>query len=125
MAKTKNQLVERALLRIGVLDAGESPSAEDNVYVGGEYDALRAKWQDRGLCYWPNTNATTSEIPDVVFDAVANILAGAIAPAFGEAEPVIPDENGSPMPISAIGYRDLKRHIYKRSSGEPTRAVFY
>jgi hypothetical protein len=126
MARTKNQLIDRALRRLGVLDADESASGSDLSYCAGEYDTMLERLRDDGLAYWPNTNGTTAEIPDVVFDGLASVLAGRVSVAFGKAEMAETDEaTGEQMPISAAGYRKLRRHIASRHSGEAVKAVYF
>jgi hypothetical protein len=125
MARSKADLATATLQLIGVLDATEAPSAEDSAYVEARYDDLRDELVDKGLAYWPSTTRTTAEIPAVVFSAAAMILAGRCAPTFQVAEPVVTDDDGKQMPASAKGWRDLRRHLAKPASGQPTRATYY
>lgn len=126
MAKTKNQLVERAMLRLGVLDAGESPSSVDLTYVGAEYDTALEQLRDIGLAYWPNTNGTTADIPDVVFGALVSIMLGRIAGAFGQEEPGETDlMTGEVLPAGTVGMRLLRRHMAKRTSNEATQTNYF
>jgi hypothetical protein len=126
MAKTRNQLIDRTLRRLGVLDADESASGSDLAYCAGEYDTLLEQMRDDGLAYWPNTNGTTAEIPDVVVNALTSVLAGRVASAFGKPDMAETDpQTGEQLPISAAGYRQLRRHIATRHAGEPVKAVYF
>ena len=125
MARSKADLATHVLQFLGVLDAAASPSAEDSAYVEARYDDLREELVDKGLAYWPSTTRTTAEIPAVVFSAASMILAGRCAPTFQVAERVVTDDDGKQMPASAKGWRDLRRHLAKPASGQPTRATFY
>jgi hypothetical protein len=125
MARSKADLATATLQLIGVLDATESPSAEDGAYVENRYDDLREELVDKGQAYWPSTTRTTAEIPAVVFSACTMILAGRCAPAFSVPEPTVTDDDGKQMPCSAKGWRDLRRHLAKPASGNPTSANYY
>lgn len=125
MARSKADLAVATLQTLGVLDATESPSAEDTTLVEDRYDDLRAELIDKGQAYWPSTTRTTAEIPAVVFSACTMILAGRCASAFGVQEPVVTDDDGKQMPASAKGWRDLRRHLAKPASGQPTPATYY
>lgn len=125
MARSKADLAKATLQLLGILDATESPSAEDGDYVEARYDDLRSELIDKGQAYWPSTTRTTAEIPAVVFSAVTMILAGRCAMAFQVAEPTVTDDDGKQMPASAKGWRDLRRHLAKPASGQPTRATYF
>ena len=125
MARTKADLSTATLQLLAVLDATESPAAEDAAYVEARYDDLRDELVDKGLAYWPNTNRTTAEIPAVVFSALTMILAGRCSVTFRVAEPTVTDDDGKQMPASAKGWRDLRRHLAKPASGRPTPATYF
>lgn len=125
MARSKADLATAVLQLLGVLDATESPSAEDGAYVEARYDDLREELIDKGQAYWPSTTRTTAEIPAVVFSAMTMILAGRCAPTFQMPEPAVTDDDGKQMPASAKGWRDLRRHLAKPASGAPTRATYF
>jgi len=125
MARSKADLATHVLQFLGVLDAAASPSAEDAAYVEARYDDLRDELVDKGLAYWPSTTRTTAEIPAVVFSAASMILAGRCSPTFQVAEPNVTDDDGKQMPASAKGWRDLRRHLAKPASGQPTQATYY
>lgn len=120
MAKTQLDLVTMALRKLNVVDATESPSAEDDAFADSVYETKRAELIDKGLCYW-----AANSIPDVVFLAMVNILAGELATAFGITVPTEMDDNGQAVAINVRGLRDLRRHMAKREADEPTKAVYF
>lgn len=118
--RSKTDLAREALMILGVVDALNSPTNEDGRLARDRYDDLREELIDDGLAYWPNTNATTAEIPAVVFSPVAHILAGRLASHFQAQEPTISDRDG-PTTASMWGFRQLRRHMAKRTAGEPVK----
>jgi hypothetical protein len=122
MALTKRQLAIRVLRQgLPVADALTDPSSEDTSFVEGVYDTKLAVWRDLGLVYWPNTDATTSEIPDVVVDALVALLANACGRPFGV-------DVGSPVQQMATEealLMPLRRHIAKQSAGESVEIEYF
>lgn len=123
--KTKRELSEAVARRLAIVDALHSPSATDSAYIEGEYDSLHIMLTDRGTVYWPNTSATTQEIPPEVFQPIVDIMCGQVNGPFGADEPVVSDERGQRIPISTRGWRNLKKHSANPASGLPTRTRFY
>lgn len=117
--KTKRDIVTGALVDIRVADAVETVPPEDYDLAARRYDALHATLRDDGLCYWPNTNNDTAEIPDAIELALINLLVGRIARAFGKEEGIDMSE-GRPLPQSVAGMRALRRHVATAESGEAT-----
>lgn len=118
--KTKNDLIRAVLSQLRIIGSVGDPSAEDASDVADHYDDVYAQLVDQGLCYWTNTDRTTEEIPDVVFRPLANIVSAEACDSFGKEEPVTYDETGEKIPVRAKGYRDLRRHMSKKPSGEAT-----
>lgn len=109
-----------ALLGIGVLNATESPEAQDAAFVENRYDAKLEEWRDLGLVYWPNTDRNTAEIPDVVYAVLCDLMGNEVAGAFGKAGPIEEKEARE-----ALILKRLRRIMSKRGTGEPTRATYY
>lgn len=126
MAKTKQELAIDVLrLGLGVIDALHSPSAEDAALVEDSYDHKLAELRDKGLAYWPNTSRTAEEIPDAVYGALVDIMTEDVAGAFGvKLDPAF-DDFGRAVSVGTKGLRNLRAHMRKQASGEPTRAVYY
>lgn len=125
-AKTKADLSTAVLRRLRILAAGETASAEDAALVEDEYDDTLEALREEGLVYWPNTGRSTAEIPQVVFQALVGIMCDAVASAFGVQTPIEQEDvAGERTTTGVAGKRFLRLHISKRSSGEPTRAVYY
>lgn len=125
MARTKQELAKDTLRKLGVLDALHDPSSEDSVFVETRYDDKHAELKDKGLVYWPNTSRTAQEIPNVIYDAMCNVMAEAVASTFGVSIPSLSDDSGRPVSCGTKGLRDLRRHMAKGPSGAPTQATYY
>lgn len=82
MTKTTQQLAERVLKRIGWLASGETATAEDALSVKEYYSGSFAELAVEGLVYWDE-----ADIPDEAFEALADLIAGRIAPDFGKSKP--------------------------------------
>ena len=120
MAKTKAELSTDTLLGIGVLNASETTPAADAAYVERRYDVKLEEWRDMGLVYWPNTDRDTSEIPDVVFSVLCDLMGNEISAAFGSSSK--PEDKDA---RETLLLKRLRRIMAKKSSGEPTRATYY
>lgn len=125
MARAKSDLATDALRKLGVLAATETAPAEDSSLVEARYDDKLEELRDKGLVYWPNTSRTTAEIPSVVFGAMVNIMVEDVATYFGAKIPEITDDSGRVVSCGTKGLRDLRRHMAKGPSGEPTEATYY
>lgn len=118
---TKRQLCTRALREaLPVADALNDPSAEDLSLVEGIYDTKLKAWREMGLAYWPNTNATTEEIPEQVADGLIALLGNAAGGAFGDG--LKPLER---MAIEEQLMLPLRRHISKQSAGESVEIEYF
>lgn len=127
--KTKAELATAVGRRLRVVDALASLSAEDSSYIEDEYDMLLEQWKartDGASVYWSNTGRNTEEIPEEVFQPLADILAAHCATGFGKDEPVVTDEvSGQQVAISVRGWRNLKRITRIPASGLPVKATYY
>lgn len=82
MSKTTAQLARRVLERLRVTAAGETPTSEDAQTVTQFYTGAFGEMQVDNLTYWDAT-----DIPDEAFEALADLLAGRLAPDFGLSRP--------------------------------------
>ncbi len=125
MAYSKANLARDVLRKLGITGLTDDPSGEDGALVEARYDDKLEELRDQGLCYWSHSTRTSADIPPVVYGAVVNIMCEEIAPHYGKAPPVIGDGSGQPVTSGIKGLRDLRRHVAKGPSGEPTRATYY
>lgn len=82
MAKTTQQLATRVLERLRVIAGGETPSNADAETVKSVYSGTFKELEDQDVAWWEE-----DEIPDQAFEALADVMAGRLAPDFGQARP--------------------------------------
>jgi len=78
-SKTRDQLIHRALKNIGIIEAGESPAAEDYASVDDLVDPLIATLAADEVYYLGDTD----EIPLDVYLPLSRLLGNAAGPDFG------------------------------------------
>lgn len=79
MAKTRSDLVYRALKNLGALPAGQTPSNEEYNSVDGLIDAMVEDLLGRDIVFIEDADV----IEDRYFLALGNVLAGHAAAEFG------------------------------------------
>lgn len=106
--RTRRDLIKRALQRIRVLRAGESPTQVQEDDASLEYDTLYAELGIYGVAFWDVDN-----IPVSVFGPLSMLLAAQLAPTFGK----------------DYGAGDAMFRLYavaaKPWSGEPVKADYF
>lgn len=78
MAKTAEQLANRTLEKIGVLEQGGTPSTADQTAVTDAYAAIYQEAERLGWAFWDE-----DAIPEYVFEALGDFMAGRLASDFG------------------------------------------
>jgi len=112
MTRTQSELAKIVLRDVlAVIDATETPNAEDDAAVDAAYADRLEELRDLGLAYW-----SANAIPNVVLRPLADLVGSTIAPAFGL--PRAPE-------LEANALRALRRHMAKAASGEPTQAQYH
>lgn len=76
--KTRAQMIDHVLKRLGVIGAGQSASAEDTDLVGSVLDTVHSQYRKRGLA-----NFAISAFPDWAQEPFAKLVAAEAAPHFG------------------------------------------
>jgi hypothetical protein len=79
MAKTRTDLVHRALKNLGVLPQGQTPSAEEYNSVDALIDSMTEELIGRDIVFIEDVDA----IEDRYFLALGHVLAGQAAAEFG------------------------------------------
>lgn len=105
--RTKVELGTNVMRALGLVNAGESPSAADLSYVSGRYEDLLAELVDDDLAYW-----SSDAIPSVIFEPLTQLVALSVGEAFGLPAMVENLEEGR-----RVLKRRLRRHTSKKSSG--------
>lgn len=118
--RTRRDLVTAVLSQLRVIGADETPDAADFADVTAHYADLHDELKDNGLCYWPNTADDTAEIPGAIFRALANVLAEDASDSFGKEPPKLQDNDGQVITGRPFGLRQIRKHMAKKPSGEPT-----
>lgn len=115
MSKTETQLAQQVLEDMSIIPAGGVPTAADNEYVIRVYNDKIEDWRDESLVYW-----VAGEIPQSIFRTLCALVANEIAPAFGKTSSL--EER---MQRETMLLRRLRRHMARKPSGFPTKAVYY
>lgn len=123
--KTKRELVTDTLKHMGVTPVFGSAAGNDYEFTADAYDVLHAELTDDGLCYWPNTDHDTAEIPLAVSGALISILGDQVASVYGLEMPAEMDDDGRQISAGVAGRRRIRKHIMKRPSGEATEFSSY
>lgn len=114
MPRTQDELVERTLSKIGIVDALEPVSAEDGALVKKIYADVLEYLRDEGLVYWD-----ADSIPNAVFLPLIEIMAAHTMPDFGI------DDISKQSAYEQSGLQRLKRHMAKERSAEAVRSFYY
>ena len=117
--RTRNDLVNEALMNLGVLAAGQSPDAEDFQAVDGKVDALYARLEAQDLIDLDNT---VDEIPAEIFNQLAVLLADDAALEFGL--PGVPASPSNPQPVEAAE-DSIRRATYARPTYVPQKTEYF
>jgi hypothetical protein len=79
MSKTREELIARALLEVGVLAAGQTPSAEDAQVIDDAISPIMSDLATRDIYTWGDPDI----FEDDAFEHLGVILANSRAPTFG------------------------------------------
>jgi hypothetical protein len=79
MSKTRQELIERALLEVGVLAAGQTPSAEDSLVIDQAISPVMSDLATRDIYTWGDPDV----FEDDAFEHLGVLLANSRAPTFG------------------------------------------
>lgn len=110
--KTRRDLIDKALEKLGVLQSGQSPSDEDVDRMDDFVDPVIATLAANGVAYV----ATSEEIPVEFYLPIASVLANAAKASFGLA--------GDPkLKMEADDAEDLLREINRPQGSRPTLKV--
>lgn len=112
MTRTREQLVARALNRLGVVGSGQAPQAEDAKVVNDAVEPVLADLATRDIWQWGDPDA----LDDDAFEHLAKLLANAVARNFGAQE----DEQQRMLAESRL--RELKPIFL---SGQPQQTEYF
>ncbi len=107
-------------IRLGLIDINKTPTAAQKARVQSLYDQKFAELTIQDKVYWPS-----AEIPDLVFGALARIIAEEMCGGLGMAIPTEPDDDGQPVSIGTKGWRLFHRVIARERTGNPTMATYF
>lgn len=116
MARTRQELAESVLRDMAVLDASETPSADDATLVKAAYDDKYEEWQDESLVYW-----LLDEIPNAVFLPIRDLIVNEVKGAFGQPA-ATPAEK---MAVEEALKSRLRRHVARSGTGLRTEAEYF
>jgi hypothetical protein len=117
--RTRRDLVNAALVNLGILAAGQQPDAEDFEAVDDKFEPLIA-WLEAAQII--DLDLTIDAIPDEWFNPLAVLLADEAALEFGL--PGMPAAPNSPSPV-AIAIDKLRLAIYARPTYEVQKTEYF
>lgn len=103
---TRTEMIRQVLENLGVIDAIQSPSAEDAVAAGRRLDQETARLREIGLMWW-----TVDAIPDAVSQALSDLVAERCGPTFGKPYQAIRGE-GRIAAVKSSAQREAQRAEY-------------
>jgi hypothetical protein len=116
MSKTRADLVNEALVRLGGKASGQDASNEDYAYVDGQVEPVLEDLAERNIAV-----ATPSDIADGVFNHIAAVLAFQCCDYFG-----IIGEEYTKLEHKAIkGERDARYYLRGQTLYEPAKVDYY
>lgn len=112
MTKTREDLVARALHKLGAIGAGQPPAPEDALVVDNEIGPVMADLLTRGVYNWGDPD----QIDDDAFVHLADILANSVARDFGREQ----DET-----VRLQAERRLRQLNVPVLSGQPQQVEYF
>lgn len=110
--KSRQELIDRALLELGVLAAGQSASAEDVAVIDGAISPIMSDLATREIWVWGDPD----QFDDDAFEHLGILLANARARPFGSQ----PDEQ-----VRLLAESRLKQLRLSVLSGAPQTAEYF
>jgi hypothetical protein len=101
MAKTTQQLATRVLERLRVIEGGDTPSNADAETVKSFYSGAFKELDAQDIAWWDE-----DAIPDEAFEALTDVIAGRLAPDFGQARPDLEQSGLQRLRILSGGVSD-------------------
>ncbi len=86
MARTKSELAVAVLQELGVIGAGETPSAEDDVKADFALENVHARLEVRGYTTYEGTEWTIDTVPDFAAKTYIIIAANELVNVFGASD---------------------------------------
>lgn len=112
-AELKTEVGE--LLRL--IGPGGSLRAEDGTRITNKASSVYERLQDMELAFWAEAS-----IPELVFDALAKVVAGELAAKYWRGNTALMNEYKQDL---AEGLGELREIAARTHDSEPTRAVYY
>jgi hypothetical protein len=117
--RTRRELVNEALVNLGVLAAGQQPDSEDFEAVDNKFEPLM-EWLEAAQII--DLDTSVDEIPNEWFNALAVLLADESALMFGL--PGVPAAPNAPSPV-ALAIDKLRLVTYGRPTYERLKTEYY
>jgi len=111
---TRDNFIESALRKAGVIAKGETPSADDYADGSTALNAMVQSWQNEGVFLWSNTAAgagTTAATASITLSSSPDII---------EISNVYWRENGKDTPLKKLTLEEYKAKSDKTIAGSPT-----
>lgn len=115
LTSTIDELVTAVLRKMTVIDATETPDADDVTFVTEAYNKKFYQMQDQDLAYW-----TRTAIPNTIFSAVRDLIVNEVREAYGDGMSAAEKESEE-----LILLRPIRRHVNRKPSGNETQADYF
>lgn len=118
------ELRKAALQEAGILAAGEAASASDDQLVSQKYDALYDMLLTLGLVAW----AAADDIPEYAEIPITQMLAAAIAPAFGiEGQKLLDLRAAGSLGLNppSLAERSLRQQLARHYVSHPAPSEYF
>jgi hypothetical protein len=116
MAYTTAQLRTLTLQELGVLAAGETPSADDAQLTDAALVRLHSRLEGKGLTTKAGVSWTIATVPDYAGESYAFMAAAILAGRYG----LPADRRAELMALSVEAEREIRRQTYTAWDGGPT-----
>lgn len=116
MPKTRAQLVNETLTRLGALPAGQEAAPEDYAYVDGQVEPVLDDLSQRNVAV-----ATPGGVPDAAYLHIAAVLAYHCRGYFG----VVGQEAAELRNDSVLAERNLKFFSRGTTQNKPVEATYF
>lgn len=121
---TETDLATQVMQELLLIDANETPSAEDAAVIIARYHQRLLMLTDEDYSDWMAGSSTADDvIPDAAMPGLIRVMAFEVAPMFGKGRERLIEANGDTWEMRGLAM--LRRVMRKKPSYEPVRADYF